>query len=153
MYVSEPVCRGSANTLCSLQRLDPCVASVIYVRTASHFEQHILISCAAPYIPAIDSSNASDTQSFDDTFLDMEPVINDENDMDTDLERDREQTDVEPTDGEDSVATPSQSRSSSAHPPFDDSVDVFDGYSFKGRNSVIIDEEEEVSQEEEERKK
>lgn len=99
-----------------------------------------------PYIPPIDPSNASDTQNFDDTFLDMEPVINDENDMDTDQER---QTDLEPTDGEDSVATPSQSRSSSAHPP-DDSVDVFDGYSFKGRHSVIIDDEEEVSEEEDE---
>jgi serum/glucocorticoid-regulated kinase 2 len=125
-----------------------CITSVIYVRTASHFEHHILISFAAPYIPPIDPSNASDTQNFDDTFLDMEPVINDENDMDTDLEREREQTDLEPTDGEDSVATPSQSRSSSAHPPPDDSVDVFDGYSFKGRHSVLIDEEE-VSEEEE----
>ncbi|KAH9041357.1 hypothetical protein EDB85DRAFT_1858091 [Lactarius pseudohatsudake] len=102
-----------------------------------------------PYIPPIDPSNASDTQNFDDTFLDMEPVINDENDMDTDQEREREQTDLEPTDGEDSVATPSQSRSSSAHPP-DDLVDVFDGYSFKGRHSVIIDDEEEVSEEGEE---
>lgn len=53
----------------------------------------------------IDPSNASDTQNFDDTFLDMEPVINDENDMDTDQER---QTDLEPTDGEDTIATPSQ---------------------------------------------
>ncbi|KAH8993953.1 hypothetical protein EDB92DRAFT_1978112 [Lactarius akahatsu] len=102
-----------------------------------------------PYIPPIDPSNASDTQNFDDTFLDMEPVINDENDMDTDQERERDQTDLEPTDGEDSVATPSQSRSSSAHPP-DDLVDVFDGYSFKGRHSVIIDDEEEVSEEGEE---
>jgi hypothetical protein len=101
----------------------------------------------APYIPPIDPSNASDTQNFDDTFLDMEPVINDENDMDTDQER--EQTDQEPTDGEDSVATPSQSRSSSAHPP-SDLMDVFDGYSFKGRNSVIIDDEEDVSEEEQE---
>ncbi|KAH9070725.1 hypothetical protein EDB83DRAFT_2221807 [Lactarius deliciosus] len=100
-----------------------------------------------PYIPPIDPSNASDTQNFDDTFLDMEPVINDENDMDTDQEREREQTDLEPTDGEDSVATPSQSRSSSAHPPDNDLVDVFDGYSFKGRHSVIIDDEEEVSEE------
>jgi serum/glucocorticoid-regulated kinase 2 len=123
-----------------------CITSVIYVRLTSHFEPHILIPRAAPYIPPIDPSNASDTQNFDDTFLDMEPVINDENDMDTDQER---QTDLEPTDGEDSVATPSQSRSSSAHPP-DDSVDVFDGYSFKGRHSVIIDDEEEVSEEEEE---
>ncbi|KAF8267389.1 hypothetical protein EI94DRAFT_1801728 [Lactarius quietus] len=102
-----------------------------------------------PYIPPIDPSNASDTQNFDDTFLDMEPVINDENDVDTDQEREREQTDLEPTDGEDSVATPSQSRSSSAPPP-EDLMDVFDGYSFKGRHSVIIDDEEEVSEEEEE---
>ncbi|KAF8264170.1 hypothetical protein EI94DRAFT_1703469 [Lactarius quietus] len=92
---------------------------------------------SSPYIPPIDPSNASDTQNFDDTFLDMGP------------EREREQTDLEPTDGEDSVATPSQSRSSSAHPP-EDLMDVFDGYSFKGRHSVIIDDEEEVSEEEEE---
>ena len=98
----------------------------------------------APHIPPIDPSNASDTQNFDDTFLDMEPVINDENDMDTDQER--EQTDQEPTDGEDSVPTPSQSRSSSIHPP-NDLMDVFDGYSFKGRNSVLLDDE--VSEEEE----
>jgi serum/glucocorticoid-regulated kinase 2 len=76
----------------------------------------------------------------------MEPVINDENDLDTDQER--EQTDQEPTDGEDSVATPSQSRSSSAHPPID-LADVFDGYSFKGRNSVLL-EDEDVSEEDEE---
>jgi serum/glucocorticoid-regulated kinase 2 len=76
----------------------------------------------------------------------MEPVINDENDVDTDQER--EQTDQEPTDGEDSVATPSQSRSSSAHPP-NDLMDVFDGYSFKGRNSVLLDDED-VSEEGEE---
>ncbi|KAI0299851.1 hypothetical protein BC826DRAFT_993729 [Russula brevipes] len=100
-----------------------------------------------PYIPPIDPSNASDTQNFDDTFLDMEPVINDENDMDTDQER--EQTDQEPTDGEDSVATPSQSRSSSTHPP-EELADVFDGYSFKGRHSVIIDDDEDISEEEEE---
>jgi hypothetical protein len=48
----------------------------------------------------------------------------------------------------DSVASPSQSRSSSVHPP-SDLVDVFDGYSFKGRNSVLIDDED-VSEEEEE---
>jgi hypothetical protein len=106
----------------------------------------VLMFLTAPYIPPIDPSNASDTQNFDETFLDMEPVINDENDLDTDQER--EQTDQEPTDGEDSVATPSQSRSSSIHPP-NDLVDVFDGYSFKGRNSVLIDDED-VSEEEEE---
>jgi len=105
---------------------------------------NILILRTAPHIPPIDPSNASDTQNFDETFLDMEPVINDENDMDTDQER--EQTDQEPTDGEDSVATPSQSRSSSVHPP-NDLMDVFDGYSFKGRNSILLDDED-VSEEE-----
>ena len=74
-----------------------CITSVIYARTAPHFEPHILIPHAAPYIPPIDPSNASDTQIFDDTFLEMEPVINDENDMDTDQEREREHTDLEPT--------------------------------------------------------
>ncbi|TFY73598.1 hypothetical protein EWM64_g10414, partial [Hericium alpestre] len=103
-----------------------------------------------PYIPPIDPSNASDTQNFDETFLDMEPVINDENDdadgMDTDQERD--QTDTDRTDGEDSVTTPSQSRSSSVHPlPVEDeSVDVFDGYSFKGRHSIILDEDDEAEE-------
>ncbi|KAI0830874.1 kinase-like protein [Trametes gibbosa] len=93
-----------------------------------------------PYIPPIDPSNASDTQNFDDTFLGMEPVINDENEeADTDAER----TDTDRTDGEDSVATPSQSRSPSVHPVEDDSVDVFDGYSYKGRHSVILDDEDE----------
>ncbi|KAI0701269.1 hypothetical protein C8T65DRAFT_656629 [Cerioporus squamosus] len=89
-----------------------------------------------PYIPPIDPSNASDTQNFDDTFLGMEPVINDENEENAD-------TDQERTDGEDSVTTPSQSRSPSVHPVEDDSVDVFDGYSFKGRHSVILDDEDE----------
>ncbi|ETW86608.1 hypothetical protein HETIRDRAFT_377172 [Heterobasidion irregulare TC 32-1] len=100
-----------------------------------------------PYIPPIDPSNASDTQNFDDTFLDMEPVINDENDLaDTDAER--EQTDTDRTDGEDSLTTPSQSRSSSVQPVEDASVDVFDGYSFKGRHSVILDEEEDEDEDE-----
>ncbi|KAI0756155.1 hypothetical protein C8Q80DRAFT_1126951 [Daedaleopsis nitida] len=89
-----------------------------------------------PYIPPIDPSNASDTQNFDDTFLGMEPVINDENEESA-------ETDQERTDGEDSVTTPSQSRSPSVHPVEDDSVDVFDGYSFKGRHSVILDDEDE----------
>jgi serum/glucocorticoid-regulated kinase 2 len=123
-----------------------CITSAIYVRMAPSFSYNELTFCTAPYIPPIDPSNASDTQNFDDAFLDMEPVINDDNDMDTDQER--EQTDQEPTDGEDSVATPSQSRSSSVHPP-NDLMDVFDGYSFKGRHSVIVDNEEDVSEEEE----
>lgn len=95
-----------------------------------------------PYIPPIDPSNASDTQNFDDTFLDMEPVIKDENENDqTDTDQER-QTDTDRTDGEDSVATPSQSRSPSVHPQEDESVDVFDGYSFKGRHSIILDDDD-----------
>ncbi|KAH9948213.1 kinase-like protein [Amylocystis lapponica] len=97
-----------------------------------------------PYIPPIDPSNASDTQNFDDTFLDMEPVINDENEGEQTDTEDR-QTDP---DGEDSATTPSQSRSPSVHANEDDSVDVFDGYSFKGRHSIIMDDEVEEDEEE-----
>lgn len=97
----------------------------------------------APYIPPIDPSNASDTQNFDDAFLDMEPVIDNEPEQ-TDSDRGGERTDTDKTDGEDSVRTPAQSRSPSAHPPEEeDGPDLFDGYSFKGRHSVLIDDEEE----------
>jgi serum/glucocorticoid-regulated kinase 2 len=118
--------------------------------------------CAAPYIPPIDPSNASDTQNFDDTFLDMEPVLDDINDEQLDTDQEPDQTDTDRTDGDDSNTTPSQSRSSSIRPqqqvPVDDSIDLFDGYSFKGRYSVLIDEDEdeegdgseEASEEEEE---
>ena len=64
----------------------------------------------APYIPPIESSNASNSQNFDNTLLNMELLINDENDIDSDQEW--EQTDQEPTDGENSIATPSPLRSS-----------------------------------------
>ncbi|EPQ60213.1 kinase-like protein [Gloeophyllum trabeum ATCC 11539] len=102
-----------------------------------------------PYIPPIDPSNASDTQNFDDTFLEMEPVINDPNENDeTDTDRERDQTDTDRTDGEDSASTPLQSRSPSVHPgEEEETVDVFDGYSFKGRHSILIDDDEEVSSE------
>ena len=81
----------------------------------------------------------------------MEPVLDDFNEneaTDTDQEP---QTDTDRTDGEEETATtPSQSRSSSIRPqaqlqlPFiEDDVDVFDGYSFKGRHSVLIDDEDE----------
>ncbi|KAJ7605029.1 hypothetical protein DFH06DRAFT_1150706, partial [Mycena polygramma] len=118
-----------------------------------------------PYIPPIDPSNASDTQNFDDTFLDMEPVLDDVNDVDDAMDTDQEpQTDgdAERTDGEESNTTPSQSRSSSLHPAQSqvqaattpgadgEEVDVFDGYSFKGRHSVLIDDEDEDSGSEEE---
>lgn len=72
----------------------------------------------------------------------MEPVVRDTEDGEeqTDTDQDR-QTDTDRTEGEDSVATPSQSRSPSIHAQ-DAEVDVFDGYSFKGRHSVVIDDEE-----------
>lgn len=149
MYVPKFLARFSFANACAcfLQRLVPCVLQALYTFVLLlNLRYNVLILRTAPHIPPIDPSNASDTQNFDDTFLDMEPVINDENDMDTDQER--EQTDQEPTDGEESVATPSQSRSSSVHPP-NDLMDVFDGYSFKGRNSVLLDDED-VSEEEEE---
>ncbi|KAF8910199.1 hypothetical protein CPB84DRAFT_1673057 [Gymnopilus junonius] len=104
-----------------------------------------------PYIPPIDPSNASDTQNFDETFLDMEPVLDDfdENEEATDTDQEP-QTDADRTDGEETNTTPSQSRSSSirpppplAQPPAEYDVDVFDGYSFKGRHSVLIDDEDE----------
>ncbi|KAL1716216.1 hypothetical protein EV715DRAFT_205746 [Schizophyllum commune] len=106
-----------------------------------------------PYIPPIDPSNASDTQNFDDTFLDMEPVLDEYVD-----ETDQEQsgTDAERTDDESSNNnTPSQSRSSSSVRPAsttdaEESVDVFDGYSFKGRHSVLLDDDVEEEEEEEE---
>lgn len=67
----------------------------------------------------------------------METALNDENDMDA---QEREETDQEPTNGEDSVVTPSRSRASSAHPS-KDSIDVSGGYSFKRWHSVAWDDE------------
>lgn len=127
-----------------------CITNATYVghpqQTLHDATNNVFV---APYIPPIDPQNASDTQNFDDTFLDMEPVIKDDHENDqTDTDNDR-QTDAERTDGEDSVATPSQSRSPSIHPAEDESVDVFDGYSFKGRHSVIIDDEDEDAEGEE----
>jgi serine/threonine protein kinase len=108
-----------------------------------------------PYIPPIDPSNASDTQNFDDTFLDMEPVLDEfieAEATDTDQEP---QSDTDRTDGEEEMTTtPSQSRSSSIrplpHPSLDNDVDVFDGYSFKGRHSMLIDGYDDDEEEEEE---
>lgn len=83
----------------------------------------------------------------------MEPVLDDVNDEQTDTDQEP-QTDTDRTDGEESNTTPSQSRSSSIRPQqqpvADDSVDLFDGYSFKGRHSVLIDDDEEDGSEEEE---
>ncbi|KAF8204151.1 hypothetical protein K438DRAFT_1580183 [Mycena galopus ATCC 62051] len=116
-----------------------------------------------PYIPPIDPSNASDTQNFDETFLDMEPVLDDATANDDSIDTDQEPV----TDGdgeEEQDTTPSQSRSSSIHRVPNgngaakngsaagsangggeegaEDVDVFDGYSFKGRHSVLLDDDE-----------
>ncbi|KAH6911129.1 AGC/AGC-unique protein kinase [Coprinopsis sp. MPI-PUGE-AT-0042] len=107
-----------------------------------------------PYVPPVDRTVAYDTQNFDETFLDMEPVLDeyvDESGQATDTDAEP-QTDTDRTDGEgdEAATTPSQSRSSSVRPSsraqaeeYDDSVDVFDGYSFKGRHSIIMDDEDE----------
>ena len=110
----------------------------------SSFSLHSIESVAfySPIYP-IDPSNASDTQNCDDTFLDMEPVFDDFNEneaTDTDQEP---QTDTDRTDSEETTTTPSQSRSSSKRPQphlsfIDNDVDLFDGYSFRGRHSVLI---------------
>ncbi|KAI5120805.1 hypothetical protein M0805_002432 [Coniferiporia weirii] len=101
-----------------------------------------------PYIPPIDPLNASDTQNFDDTFLDMEPVIADENEQAESGEDHAEGG--EKTDGEEvALRTPAQSNSSSAR-PLDEEADLFDGYSFKGRYSVLIDDEDDEVEAEEE---
>ena len=79
----------------------------------------------------------------------MEPVIDNEPDQ-TDSDRGGANTDVDKTDGEDSVLTPAQSRSPSVRPPDEDGPDLFDGYSFKGRHSVLIDDDEDPEEEDEE---
>ncbi|KAG8995364.1 hypothetical protein FRB94_009198 [Tulasnella sp. JGI-2019a] len=101
-----------------------------------------------PYIPPIDPSNASDTQNFDETFLEMNPTIENEDMVD---EVEREKTDDEgfngnsKTDGEDSIKAAAKPKPEAEHlaSPKAESVDVFDGYSFKGRHSVVIDDEDE----------
>ena len=75
----------------------------------------------------------------------MEPVVKDVEDGESQTDTDQDQhTDTDRTEGEDSVATPSQSRSPSVHAQ-EPEVDVFDGYSFKGRHSVAIEDDEENS--------
>ncbi|KAF8527446.1 hypothetical protein BU17DRAFT_39852 [Hysterangium stoloniferum] len=81
-----------------------------------------------PYIPPIDPSNASDTQNFDEAFLDMDPTIEDRDEVDE-------------SSPERQVQVPEEG---------DDEKDLFDGYSFKGRNSVIIDDELIIGEEEKE---
>lgn len=90
--------------------------------------------------------NAGDTQNFDETFLDMEPVVADDPDP-TDSDRGERTDGTDKTDGE--ASTPAQSRSPSVQPQ-EDAPDLFDGYSFKGRHSVLIDDEDDEAEDEEE---
>ncbi|KAF8523220.1 hypothetical protein JB92DRAFT_3110191 [Gautieria morchelliformis] len=82
-----------------------------------------------PYIPPIDPSNASDTQNFDEAFLDMDPIIDNDPDPETQTDSERERSEREESD---TSRSPMQR-------PVDDDGDVFDGYSFKGRHSVVLD--------------
>jgi serum/glucocorticoid-regulated kinase 2 len=93
----------------------------------------------------VEAGNPSDTQNFDDAFLEMDPILDNPDEQEPEsqtTDSERERTDEDKTDGEDSVQTPAQSRSPSVHPVEEESVDVFDGYSFKGRQSVLIDDDE-----------
>lgn len=97
----------------------------------------------------------------------MEPVLDEYvDDQTTDTDGDVH-TDTDRTDGEETATTPSQSRSSSIRPGQNqvqaqgsvggvvgvqqqETVDVFDGYSFKGRHSVLIDSSDEDEEDEDE---
>ena len=130
-----------------------CIINDIYVRCILIESKSTLTEVpAAPYIPPIDPSNASDTQNFDDTFLDMEPVL-DEYVEEGETDQEPASTDTDRTDGEDSnVATPLQSRSPSflRPTPLEVAADVFDGYSFKGRHSILMDGDEDEEEEDDE---
>ena len=95
----------------------------------------------APYIPPTDSSNSRDTQNFEEAFLKMKPAIDDEIYVDMEQEEGRGPVDSEPMGSDDPIATSFQPRISLAYPP-DDTVHVFDEYSFNDRHSNAIIEEE-----------
>ncbi|KAG8905364.1 hypothetical protein FRC00_013300, partial [Tulasnella sp. 408] len=93
-----------------------------------------------PYIPPIDPSNASDTQNFDETFLEMEPTV-DNDDPVSESEREKTEDEGGRADGADSVRK-AEGTITDISSPTGEAKDVFDGYSFKGRQSVLIDEED-----------
>ncbi|KAG9041974.1 hypothetical protein FS837_011510 [Tulasnella sp. UAMH 9824] len=93
-----------------------------------------------PYIPPIDPSNASDTQNFDETFLEMEPTV-DNDDPVSESEREKTEDEGGRGDGADSVRK-AEGTVTDISSPTGETKDVFDGYSFKGRQSVLIDEED-----------
>ncbi|EJU02535.1 hypothetical protein DACRYDRAFT_21614 [Dacryopinax primogenitus] len=91
-----------------------------------------------PYIPPIDPHNESDTQNFDETFLDMEPVIHDEPE-----ESERERHDGATTDTNDTETSSVRTAGvESSAADGEEEPDVFDGYSYKARHSIILDMDE-----------
>ncbi|KAJ7188206.1 hypothetical protein C8R46DRAFT_1205390 [Mycena filopes] len=97
-------------------------------KEASVFLDGRLVVHAAPSTP-IDLSNASDTQNFDDTFLDVEPALDVADDLDADGDADQgPATDQEAgTEDDEANMTPSQSRSLSIHPPASSSKSSAEG--------------------------
>lgn len=81
-------------------------------------------------------------QNFEEAFLNMKPVIGDEIYVDMEQNQEQSQTDSGRRSGDSSV-THSQPRISPDYPA-DDDVDVFEGYSFNDRHSIVIAEEEGV---------
>ncbi|CAO1621084.1 unnamed protein product [Sympodiomycopsis kandeliae] len=101
-----------------------------------------------PYIPPIDPKNAMDTQNFDETFLDMQPVVNGDDDEVEGLpegekveDQPAEKAATEIKSGRqgntDSTADGSKKNASadagSSKPTAADGKSLFDGYSFRGR--------------------
>lgn len=111
-----------------------------------------------PYIPPIDPSNASDTQNFDEAFLDMDPTLDNDEDEDADGEASRSRDGSPPplrstktkkdrtarNEGESDADIEDEPEDAEGGLEEDQEVDVFDGYSFKGRHSVIIDDENQL---------
>ena len=95
-----------------------------------------MTSCAAPDIPPMDPSNPCETQNFENAFLKMKQVINDE--INADTVQEWEQADFESTDGEDLISTPSRPHIFLTH-SLDDIVGSFKGYTFNDPPSIIID--------------
>lgn len=81
----------------------------------------------------------------------MEPVVTDEREREQ-ASADERERDAERVEGQDTAesSTVAQSLNLSVQPKNEEDPDVFDGYSFKGRHSVIIDDEDEEGEAEEE---
>jgi hypothetical protein len=82
-------------------------------------------------------------QNFEEAFLNMKPVIDDEFYVDMEQNHEQGRTDLERIRSGEPFASGSQPRIFPDYPPNDD-VDVFEGYSFDDRHSNVIVEEEGV---------